>query len=122
MQPLVLDMNMPVEWLSFLPGEGFTTVRWSAVGDPRAEDATIMEWARANQFIIITQDLDFGTLLALTHAQGPSVIQMRGDTILPPTAGALLVTALRQCAQELANGALLVVDENRTRVRVLPIK
>jgi predicted nuclease of predicted toxin-antitoxin system len=122
MPPLLLDMNMSVEWLTFLQNEGLTVMRWSAIGDPRAPDVDIMAWARANRFVILTQDLDFGTLLALTQAQGPSVIQLRGNTVAPLSAGPLLLSALQTFADELADGALLVLDENRLRVRHLPIK
>jgi len=42
-----------------------------------------MAWARANGHVVFTHDLDFGTTLALTHAAGPSVIQVRGQNVLP---------------------------------------
>jgi predicted nuclease of predicted toxin-antitoxin system len=65
--------------------------------------------------------LDFGTMLALTHATGPSVIQVRGQNVLPDHMSPTVVAALRQHESELAAGALVVVDEARLRVRVLPI-
>jgi len=91
MKSLLLDMNMAVDWIAFLRAEGFTVVRWSSIGDARARDDEIMAWAKANQFIVITQDLDYGTLLALTHADGPSVIQMRGSLVMPDSSGTFLV-------------------------------
>ena len=120
MKSILLDMNMSVDWIAFLQAEGLTTVRWSTIGDPRAADEEIMAWAKANQFIVITQDLDFGTLLALTHAQGPSVVQMRGNLVMPDSSGAFLLSTLRTYEQELEQGALVVVDEFKVRVRVLP--
>ena len=120
MKSILLDMNMSVDWIAYLQAEGFTTVRWSTIGDPHAADEEIMAWAKANQFIVITQDLDFGTLLALTHAQEPSVVQMRGSLVMPDSSGAFLVSTLRIYEQELEQGALVVVDEFRVRVRVLP--
>ncbi|MBI2477338.1 MAG: DUF5615 family PIN-like protein [Planctomycetia bacterium] len=53
------------------------------MGDPIAADHEIMEWARNNEHMIFTHDLDFGTMLALTHASGPNVIQVRGQNVLP---------------------------------------
>jgi hypothetical protein len=44
-----------------------------------------MEWALANQRIVFTHGLDFGTALALTHATGPSVLQVWGRTSYPTT-------------------------------------
>lgn len=75
----------------------------------------------ANQHVVFTHDLDFGTMLALTHAAGPSVIQFRGQDVLPDTAGSMVIAALRQHEADLIAGALIVVDEKRLRVRVLPL-
>jgi predicted nuclease of predicted toxin-antitoxin system len=41
-----------------------------------------MKWANDNGYVVFTHDLDFGALLATTHAQGPSVIQIRTQDIL----------------------------------------
>ena len=67
---LVVDMNLPVAWVAELAHHGWSAVHWSTVGDPRAEDSVIMAWALANGRVVFTHDLDFGTMLALTHATG----------------------------------------------------
>lgn len=72
--PLVIDMNLSEEWVAELTSHGWSAVHWSTVGDPCAEDAVIMAWALANNRVVFTHDLDFGTLLALTHATGHSVL------------------------------------------------
>ena len=54
-------------------------------------------------------------------AHGPSVIQIRTQDVLAPEFLHLLVTTLHRFEAELATGALVVVDESRSRVRVLPI-
>ncbi len=72
--------------------------------------------------MLFTHDLDFGTLLALTHATGPSVLQVRGLNVLPESMGPMVATALRQYEHELAAGALVVVEQKKCRVRVLPLK
>lgn len=118
---LVVDMNLSVEWVAELAHHGWSAVHWSAVGDPRAEDATIMSWARANGHVVFTHDLDFGTMLALTHAAGPSVLQVRGQNVLPEDMGPVVIAALGQFATALAEGALVVVEAKKTRVRVLPL-
>ncbi len=70
---------------------------------------------------MFTHDLDFGTMLALTHDTGPSVLQVRGQDILPAAMEGVVIAALRQHEADLASGALVVVDAVRSRVRVLPI-
>lgn len=74
---LLIDMNLSPEWVDVLRSNGYEAQHWSTVGDPRAPDYVIMEWARATGSIVLTHDLDFGALLAITSAVGPSVIQVR---------------------------------------------
>ena len=118
---ILVGMNLSPEWVPLLTAEGWPSVHWSQVGDPAAEDAMIMEWARTHQHAVFTHDLDFTTALALTHAAGPSVIQVRGQNVLPDHLGVVVVTAIRQYEAELEQGALIVVDVVRSRVRILPL-
>ena len=81
-----------------------------------------MAWARENGYVVFTQDLDFGTLLATTYVQKPSVIQVRVQNALPENLGLWLAGILQQHEAFLESGALLTVTEDRTRVRILPFK
>lgn len=118
---IVVDMNLSVEWVPLLEQAGWAAVHWSSVGDPCAEDTAIMAWDRDDGRIVFTHDLDFGTTLALTHAEGPSVIQVRGQCVLPERIGPLVLAALSRYERELSAGALVVVEQARSRVRVLPL-
>lgn len=80
-----------------------------------------MDWSKSNAYVVFTHDLDFGTMLALTHDAGPSVVQVRAQNVLPDHLGPTVIAALSQCEEVLATGALVVVEEHRTRVRVLPL-
>ncbi len=66
---LLLDMNLSPRWIQTLGDQGWETVHWTSVGDPRASDRVIMEWAHDHDHVVITHDLDFGALLAATSAQ-----------------------------------------------------
>lgn len=81
-----------------------------------------MAYARTNDYIVLTDDLDFSAILAVTHGEKPSVIQVRTNDVSPDVIGKQIVTALNQMASELEAGALLTVDTNRTRLRVLPLQ
>jgi predicted nuclease of predicted toxin-antitoxin system len=118
---LVIDMNLSPEWVAEFAAHAWSAVHWSTVGDPCAEDSAIMAWALANVHVVFTHDLDFGRCLALTHATGPSVLLIRGQSVLPEVAGALVIAALRQHEATLATGALIVVDMKKCRVRILPL-
>ncbi len=80
-----------------------------------------MDWARANDYVVFTHDLDFGAILAVTRTEGPSVLQVRAQNVLPEHLGEVVIAALRQFAQQLEVGALITVDEGTSRARILPI-
>ncbi|MEX2188807.1 MAG: DUF5615 family PIN-like protein [Pirellulales bacterium] len=117
----LIDMNLSPVWAAHLQAAGWSAVHWSTVGDPRASDRELLAWTAANGCVVFTHDLDFGTALALTRARGPSVLQVRSDDVLPDGIGDVVIAAIRQHEGDLASGALVVVDESRSRVRVLPI-
>jgi predicted nuclease of predicted toxin-antitoxin system len=87
---LLVDMNLSPEWVPFLEQAGFACVHWSRVGDPRASDAELMAWARANGHVVFTHDMDFGALLAATRAAGPSVLQVRVKDTMPASVEPML--------------------------------
>ena len=118
---ILVDMNLSPDWVQVLHNAGWLATHWSSVGDPKATDRTIMDWAEANGYIVFTHDLDFGTILALTHKTGPSVLQVRAQDVLPDQMGSLVVAAICQHESELESGALVVVDESKNRLRILPI-
>jgi predicted nuclease of predicted toxin-antitoxin system len=117
---LLIDINLSPDWIDTFEQHGWRTAHWSKVGDIRATDKTIMEWARQNDYVVFTHDLDFGTLLAITHAKGPSVIQIRTQDIMPQRSGTRLVQILRKYEPELKKGSLITIDEMRDRVKILP--
>ena len=71
---------------------------------------------------MLTHDLDFGTSLATTGSLRPSVVQLRSIDVSPTTIGPSVIAALRQTSDELRDGALVTVDVNRARVRLLPLE
>ena len=80
-----------------------------------------MGWARANRCVVFTDDLDFRMALALTQAESPSVIQVRTQDVTPAHLEAMVITALRKYEALLDDGALIVLDEGRSRARILPL-
>lgn len=118
---ILIDMNLSPDWVPLLVTAGIPATHWSTVGDHKAADRKIMQWAKANGYVVFTHDLDFGTILALSHAAGPSVLQIRGQDVLPDHVGNLVIAAIDQHVSELKSGALVVVEEGKNRVRILPI-
>jgi predicted nuclease of predicted toxin-antitoxin system len=119
---LLVDMNLSPEWVPLFRRNGFDAVHWSAIGQPTASDSEVLQWARENQAVVFTHDLDFGVLLAHTESTGPSVIQVRAQDVAPAHLGNLVLSALSMHRAAVDAGALITVDEARARVRILPIR
>jgi predicted nuclease of predicted toxin-antitoxin system len=117
----IIDMNLSPEWVAVFIGEGWSAQHWSEVGDVRAADRDIAEWARTAGAIVFTQDLGFGALLALTRATGPSVVLLRTTGSLPRDIGEVVLSAIRSREFELNDGAVLVISDSHHRARILPL-
>lgn len=119
---ILVDMNLSPGWVPSIIEAGWPAVHWSEVGDPRADDQCLMQWAREHGYVVFTHDLDFGLLLALTHDTGPSVIQLRSRDVLPGKQLKKVVAALSHHEIELETGALVVIEGRKNRIRILPIQ
>lgn len=71
---------------------------------------------------MFTHDLDFGTLLALTQAKGPSVLQLRSRDSMPKHLHLQVIEAVKHFESVLEQGALITIEVKRTKVRILPLK
>lgn len=119
---IVVDMNLSPTWAEFLSAKGWPSLHWSQIGHPAAPDDEIMEWCKANARAVFTCDLDFSRALALVHAHGPSVIQLRGELLVPDLIGAQVEMSIRSFAGDLARGAVLTIEAGRVRIRTLPFE
>jgi predicted nuclease of predicted toxin-antitoxin system len=117
----VIDMNLSVEWVQRLTDEGWQAIHWTSIGSPTAKDHEIMDWARINNAVVFTHDLDFTTLLALSHSKAPSVVQIRSANVLPEFLGDIVADSIRRYESDLINGALIVIEPSRSRIRILPL-
>jgi len=118
---LLIDMNLSPRWAGTLSDAGIDATHWVTLGAGNTPDAEIMAYAAANNYIVLTHDLDFGAILAATHGEKPSVVQIRSENVSPESIGTQVINALRQMAAELEAGALLTIDPKRTRLRLLPL-
>jgi len=118
---ILLDMNIPLKIATLLSEGGLNVALWSDVGAPRALDTEIMAFARENDFVILTYDLDFSTILSVTHDLKPSVIQIRASVIEAERAVQMIKAAVTQHEDDLVRGAVLSIDIKKSRLRILPL-
>lgn len=119
---VLLDMNVSPRWRTLLEREQISAVHWADVGPVGADDAEIMAYAAQQDYIVLSQDLDFSTILAATSGTKPSVVQLRSDNLDPDVIGSKVIAALRQLESELQSGAIVSIDPQRTRMRLLPLQ
>jgi predicted nuclease of predicted toxin-antitoxin system len=116
----LIDMNLSPELARMLISQGFESVHWIDVGPNNADDEIIFWWAKENGYTIVTLDLDFGTLLASSHSRSPSVIQIRREDVDPVHLRASLMEILSEYSTAIEEGALIVLDTKKIRLRMLP--
>ena len=119
---LLIDMNLSPQWVTVFGEAGWKAVHWSHIGRSNASDQEIFNYARTHGYVIFTHDLDFGAILAATNAEYPSVIQVRVQDVTPEYLSGFVVSALLQFKKHLNEGALITIDEKKSRARILPMR
>jgi predicted nuclease of predicted toxin-antitoxin system len=119
---ILIDMNLSPEWVQEFQKHHIEAVHWSTVGRFDAPDVILMDWARKNDHIIFTHDLDFGTALALTKTEKPSVVQVRTQDVTIEHLNKILFPTIKIYSDLLKSGALVVLDDDKRRVRILPFQ
>lgn len=88
----------------------------------KAPDVEILEHAAADGRVIVAADTDFGELLARRGVNLASLVLFRRRTGRRPASQAsLLLEHLPDVQRQLEDGAVVVIEEGRIRVRQLPI-
>lgn len=87
-----------------------------------ASDDTIFERAGSENRVLISADTDFGRILALRTVSEPSVILLRWPELRQPAAQAqIILSNLVNMSADLEKGCVVVIEQSRLRVRLLPI-
>lgn len=53
---ILIGMNLSPDWVDELSKHGWDSTHWSTIGDPKATDHEIMDWARNNDHVLFTHD------------------------------------------------------------------
>ncbi len=118
----LLDMPVSATLVSVLEQYGYTGIHISQLGLATAADTEILQRARESSAVIITADLDFPRLLALSAADGPGTILFRGGNYSDVEMRELLMRVLEVISEETLIKSICVVDRERIRVTQLPLR
>ncbi|HPC94396.1 MAG TPA: DUF5615 family PIN-like protein [Sedimentisphaerales bacterium] len=117
----LLDMPVSMALLDVLEAHGHEGVHAHQIGKDRTSDTELLEMARRESRVVITADLDFPRLLALSMAEGPGLILFRGANYSDREMCDLLSGVLQKVPSELLGRSICVVDTKHIRVTTLPL-
>lgn len=115
------DMGISPRTVNWLKAAGYDAVHLVDEGFERLPDDEILVKARGEGRILLTVDLDFGYLLAVSKATLPSVILFRLGNESYQIINERLAEMLLRFEQDLAAGAIISVRDGDFPVRQLPI-
>lgn len=90
-------------------------------GMARAADDEIFSLAVAEQRVIVSADSDFSLLLVLSHQTQPSFLLFRCINRRPAVILRLLLGNLERLREDIEAGCVAVFEDERIRVRRLPL-
>lgn len=117
-----IDINIPASFADFLKKQGHEVILGAESGFHGKTDWEICEFAAKNDSIIITHDLDFGELLAVSGASKPSVIIFRVQPLTKQMIEETFQQTMVASEHDLIRGAIVVIEKNKYRLRRLPIR
>lgn len=118
----LVDQNLSPLVAAGLCEAGHDAVHARDLGLQQASDTVVLARASQERRIVVSADTDFGTLLAGSRADGPSVVLVRRPSDRSARQVlALILANLDAAADALADGAIVVLEAERVRVRRLPL-
>jgi len=119
---LLADMNISPQTVEDLRKAGWNTVRVSERLPATTPDDEILLLARNEGRVVVTQDLDFSALVALSGVPRPSLVTLRLSSSDPAAITQRLIDALPRIDRQLRDGSAVTIDDSNIRIRKLPIQ
>lgn len=118
---ILADMPISPRTVELLNDLGHEAVHALDLGMAQARDEEIIQWAKAEGMSILTEDLDYGAILAVSGEVEPGVIILRVGNWTRDQIERRLERVLQELSEERFRNAIVVVDRHRVRIRRLPI-
>ncbi len=118
---ILADIHISLATVSFLRGLGHDVIRVQEVLSASCSDDSIVAAAAGQDRVVLTQDLDFSAIIALSHRNGPSLISLRLGSSRVEHVNGIPKRVLPLIEADLLQGAIVAVTEERIRRRPLPL-
>jgi len=115
------DMGISPRTIALLREQGYDANYLIEENLEKMTDPNILDKARQEERILLTVDLDFAQLLAISGESLPSVILFRLGNVSREVVNRHLLAILNDYATELTNGVIISVSDASIRLRYLPI-
>jgi len=107
--------------VSWLKEQGYDAVHLREEGLQCLPDSEVLRKASAEGRTLLTMDLDFGYLVAISKELLPGVIIFRLSDERSEIVNARLADVLSKCSDEVQMGVVVSVSDKSTRIRKLPV-
>lgn len=118
---LLADMHIAPRTVLHLRQLGHDVKRVDDILPPTAADTLIIATAKETARVILTQDLDFSALIALSGQMTPSLISLRLSSARIEHVNTILSNALPQLESATQAGSMVTIEDHAIRIRPLPI-
>jgi predicted nuclease of predicted toxin-antitoxin system len=118
---LLADLHISPRTVTYLKSLHHDVVRVSDIMPVTSSDEQIVSWAREQGRVILTQDLDFTNIIALSGQTTPSLITLRLSSSRIEYVNERLSRILPEIEIPIDTGLLVTVDDESIRKRTLPV-
>ncbi|MDP2755280.1 MAG: DUF5615 family PIN-like protein [Nitrospirota bacterium] len=120
MRKILADMPISPKTVEHIRKLGIDCKHLTEFRMEKAADKEIIEFAKENDYTILTEDLDFGTILFYTQEIEPCVIILRVGNLNTTEINKLIEKTLGQILAE--ENSIIIVERTRIRIKKLPIE
>jgi predicted nuclease of predicted toxin-antitoxin system len=117
----LLDMPLSPALAAWLREQGHDAVHVADLGLAQAPDYDVLDRARREERVVMTADLDYPRLLALSRSDGPGLTLFRGGDYSEQETEDRLKRCLETIPIEEFASSTIVIEKGRIRRRRLPL-
>ena len=117
-----LDQAISPKLGEWLRAGGHDAVHVREIGLSRAADVELVALAVQERRVIVTADLDFSRILALSRSHEPGLVLFRSGSLTDADMQSLMERVLERVPEPELHRSVVVLDRRALRIARLPLK